>query len=687
MKSLFGERRVLQLKAIRLSVILISVDTLRADRLSCYGYRGPQTPHIDAIAKGATLFSAAGSQVPLTFPSHVSLLTSTFPFSNGVEDNGEQLGPQALTLATILKSQGYRTSAFVGGFVLDRRFGLNRGFDLYDSPFDVHHQWGSHPEDVKRMGEDVLRPATRWVEENAENPFFLFLHLYDLHVPYNLPPAWRVRFPNTDYEAEITYVDDVLGRFWEFLSQQGLLKKALIVFISDHGESLGNHGESAHGYFIYQSTLWVPLIIHWPAAAGPYPARVDEPTALINVAPTILQFVGVPRPAQFQGRSLLSLLQQQSAGALEEVYGESVYPRDHFGLSPLRSLRVGRYKYVDAPKPEFYDLDRDAGEQRNLYAGEKALALSYRERLLSLQSRFREEHGATLRAPSMEAMAQLSSLGYAALSGPHPDSSKGGADPKDRIGEYEDYERALALAGSGNWSESNRMLAQILSKDPSLLEVRMTLGLNAEKLMQSSEAAREFQLVLKQDPLNAVAHFNLGVSYLQVHRVDDAIKELQVVLALAPYYTSADEVLGKIYLQQKDYQRAGSRFRHILTFAPDNFEAHYNLGSLAMVQGHNEEAVNQFQLALKADPQAAEAHNALGSLFLMRGDLERGRTEFSAAVHLDPNFAPAHYNLGLVLREEKRNVEAAREFRQALADDPQFRAARDALEQINSVPK
>ena len=192
------------------SIILISVDTLRADRLSCYGYRGRPTPHIDALAKGGTLFSQVSSQVPLTLPSHVSLLTSSYPFSNGITDNGQQLGPNAVTLATLLKSRGYRTAAFVGGFVLDRRFGLNQGFDFYDSPFDLHRRRGIDPGDVKRLGEEVVRAANHWLEENSGQPFFLFLHLYDLHTPYDLPAALRKRFPGPGYEAELAYVDEVL---------------------------------------------------------------------------------------------------------------------------------------------------------------------------------------------------------------------------------------------------------------------------------------------------------------------------------------------------------------------------------------------------------------------------------------------------------------------------------------------
>src|SRR5581483_8016493 len=215
-------------------VILISVDTLRADRLSCYGAR-QQTPRIDSLAKGGTLLSQASAQVPLTLPSHLSLLSSTYPFSNGVEDNG-QVAPVMVTLASVLKGRGYRTAAFVGGFVLDKRFGLDQGFDVYDSPFAAPGDREAEAADLKRLGEDVVRSATEWIGKNAATPFFVFLHLFDLHTPENLPPAVRARFPGPRYEAELAYVDEVLGRFLDFLAQRALLDKALIVFLSDHGE-------------------------------------------------------------------------------------------------------------------------------------------------------------------------------------------------------------------------------------------------------------------------------------------------------------------------------------------------------------------------------------------------------------------------------------------------------------------
>jgi choline-sulfatase len=682
-----GQTGLLAGDQVRPSIILISVDTLRADHLGCYGYNGVHTPHIDAIAMGGTLFTQVNTQVPLTLPAHVSLLTSTYPFANGVEDNGQQLGVKAVTLAAVLKASGYRTAAFVGGYVLDGRFGLGQGFNVYDSPFNGSRQAGKDPGDVKRPAEEVVGSALAWLEQNSNQPFFLFLHLYDLHTPYERIPELRTRFHGSDYDIELGYIDEQLGRFWEFLNRRELLKSALVVFLSDHGESLGDHGESTHGYFIYQSTLHVPLIIHWPehqpATQTAHPKQIEEPVSLLDPAPTVLQFAGVKRPDQFQGRSLLGLLAEGKPAAGEEIYSESLYAHRHFGTSSLRCLRVAQFKYIEAPKPELYDLSSDPRESRNLYSTRKSLALSLHERLLSLRARFAARGtAADSQALSPEVVERLASLGYVATSAAHPDSPDSGPDPKDRIDAYERYGRALAVGSAGRLVEANAMLRGLLAQEPGLNDVRVSLGLNEQKLGDHADAVENFREVLKAEPTNALAHFDLAVSYFALRRVDDAFKELQVTLAISPSYTRAEELLGTIWIGRKAYDQAQAQFNHLLTVDPGNYTAHYNLGVLAALQGHWDEGAKQLQAALKSDPSSAEAHNTLGSVYLRQGNLERARDEFTEAVRLAPEYAWAHYNLGLAFRGQGRSDDAAREFRLALASDPQLRAAREALESL-----
>jgi choline-sulfatase len=662
-------------------VILISVDTLRADHLSCYGDKRIHTPRIDALTEGGTLFAHSASLVPLTFPSHVTLLTSTYPFANGIEDNGEDLPPGAVTLATMLKAHGYRTAAFVSTFILDRRFGLNQGFDVYDSPFDLHQHAGIDPGDIKRPASAVESAAARWIGENAGKPFFVFLHFYDLHTPYDPPAVYRRRYPASGYDAEIAYVDSTIGRLEDFLRQRGLFQKCTIVFTADHGEGLNEHGESAHGYFIYQSTIHVPLIFHWPENIGGYPQRVDAPVSLIDVAPTILQFLGLPPPRQFQGHSLLSEIQTPSFDQPETVYSESLYSYYHFGTAPLRGLRAGAYKFISAPKPELYNLKGDPNERDNVYSKHRAVAANLREQLNELIARYQHAQ-VPHRVLSPEAVSLLQSLPYVASAGGsmqrRPET---GADPKDRIVQFEEYGRALVFASHGNLSESDRILRTLLSRHPELTDVQISLALNLQKAGRHREAIQNFQKVLSKDPTNVLAHFDSAVSYYALSRFPQAIQEARATLALAPYYSRADALLGTIWIQQKQYDRAEASFKHALKYAPNDYTANYNLGALAALRQDWSAAAGYLLTAVETEPGSPEVHNTLGSVYLREGNLPKAQEEFNEAIHLQPQFAWPHYNLGLIFRAERAPEKAKEEFRRALEDDPNFQLARAALEQ------
>jgi choline-sulfatase len=619
-------------------VILISVDTLRAD------YLGRQTPHIDALAKSGTLFSQVSSPFPLTLPAHAALFTSTYPFASGVEDNGIPLSTPATTLATVLKNAGYRTGAFVSSFVLDRRFGLNRGFDVYDGPAEVHRI------ERKRPGAQVAEAATHWLEQNSSAPFFLFLHLYDLHLPYD--PQRH------SYIDELAYVDRVLGDFFAFLERRGLLQKALIVFTSDHGEGLGEHGESTHGYFIYQSTLHVPLILHGLKRLPQ--GRRDEAASLLDVAPTILDAVGLPRPVAMRGHSLLGPPDER------EIYSESLYARKHFGTSALRSLRAGNYKYIEAPKPELYDLASDPNEKRNLYEQQRSKAAEMGKRIAAVRASSPARHAS--KPPTSETADALRSLGYLAGSTsssrvePH-------VDPKDRSADFERYCVALALASSGKLAESDTLLESLRDKLPEVADIRISLGLNQQGLGKYAEAAREFKSAVTDDPMSAQAHFELGFCYVHLHQASDAMQELKAALALEPWYTRADEALADLYIQNKDFPRARAHLNHLSSVDPHSYAANYNLGVLAAMQRNWSEARQRMLAAIQIEPGSAEAHNTLGNVYLQGGDLDKARQQFEDAIRLQSNLGPAHYNLGMIFQKQGKREDAEREFRAALAAD------------------
>ncbi len=606
------------------SVILISVDTLRSDHLSCYGYKALATPNIDSLARGGTIFGEINSQIPITLPSHVSLFTSMYPFMTGIEENGEVLPPGATTLATVLKSHGYRTAAFIGGYFLARRFGFDQGFDLYDSPFDSRRF--ERAVDLKRPAAEVTRNAETWISANSGEPFLAFVHLFDLHQPYDPPARFEQLAPRSEYDAELAYVDDVLGGFFRFLSEKGIYRRSLLVLLSDHGESLGEHGEHTHGYFIYQSTLHVPLIIHWPeegrgfspaaqtAASAMFPSRVDSPAGLIDVAPTLLQVLGIPEPSSFAGRSLIPLLQGEVPSE-REVYSESTYAHDKFGWAALRGVRLGKYQYIQAPKPELYNLAEDRGETRNLYSSHESLAHSYGDRLDALRARYRVQTAASASPVSPEVLERLRSLGYLAVESPQVDSSSG-ADPKDHVAEYNQYLDGLHLAQTG----------------------------------KASQGAALFEKITREDPENAAAHLELATCDVSLRRYQNAVTELKAVLTAVPHDVEAAETLGTLLLQLGQENHAQTEFQALLTFSPGNFTAEYGLGTIAARERRFDEAIQRFRAALAARPESAGTH----------------------------------YNLGLALETVGRNQEAKREFGEALKDDPDFVAAQTALDRLES---
>jgi tetratricopeptide (TPR) repeat protein len=540
---------------------------------------------------------------------------------------------------------------------------------------------------VKRYGEAVTQAATHWIEENLRSPLFVFLHLYDLHKPYTLPPSHQKQFPELNYDSQLSYVDEVIGGFSNFLKKVHLWERALIVFTSDHGEGLGDHGESTHGYFIYQSTLRVPLILHWPLRQGSPTTRIDEPASLLDVAPTILQFVGVQRPPEFQGRGLLALLNPEVAQDHKEIYSESLFAHYHFGCSELRSLRLGRYKLIDAPQSELYDLEKDPDEKHNLYTREKALGLASRQRLQSLQACLQPVPRTGSRASGPETAAALNALGYVMAGSAKGMPLAAGPDPKQRIAEAEAYYAAITLASSGHWADSNRLLRSLRTKLPEVSAIPNGIGLNRQKLGELAEATEDFRAALKLDPLNAEFHYNLAVSLLALRQFDKAASEAQAALVIAPLDSRAEVLLGTAWMQEKEYAKARTSFNRLLKNTPDDYAANYYLGVLSALEGKWGEGERFLESALRVDPNSAETHNALGSIYHRQQNLENAAHQYQEAIRLDSRFAWAHYNLGLVFQEQKRNEEAMQQFRLALSSDPYFREAREAMEKFEGSPE
>ncbi len=566
-------------------VILISIDTLRADHLSAYGYTKVHTPHLDSFTQGGTLFAHAETQIPLTLPAHTVLMTSTYPFENRVEENGERVPAGAMTLAAVLRAHGYKTAAFIGSNFLHPSYGLNQGFDLYDCPFSLDTTIHDGPvgKPIRRDGAIVLRAARQWLDAHSGQPVFVFAHLFDLHTPYALSPEVARQKGLSRYDAQLEYVDVLLGRFQEALVKSGWWDKSLVILVSDHGEGLGEHQEIDHGYYTYESTLHVPLVIHWPKS-GPspdssFPDRVETPVGLMDVAPTILNYLGLSAPASFEGQSVLSLLQTQEIQIPRQIYSESVYARDAFGWSPLRVLRLGKNKYIQAPKAELYDLEADPHERTNLINRNFAMAAELQNELAALLTRYKPSERAVDPMLSPETLAQLESLGYLSAQ-PRGMEDNSGPDPKDRFAEFTRYQNAYESFLAGH----------------------------------TATAMAGFEQILKSDPQNTLASFHLGECYLHFKQSAEALKEWEKTLKLDPHYAPAAESMGDYWLAEGDYAKARMRYLQVVALTPESYSGHFQLAIAEEHLGMTSDARAHFQIACKISPEDDGCKRELNAL-------------------------------------------------------------------------
>jgi len=442
------------------NVILITIDTVRADHLGCYGYKLIETPNLDSLAASGVRFRNAFTPVPITLPAHSVILTGTYPMRTGMHDfSGNRLNGTQPTLATVLGQNGYSTAAVMGSAVLDSRFGLNRGFDFYYDHFDFSRLDERNIDAMMRPGNEVVDQALGWLEGNHKKHFLLWIHLYDAHHPYHPPSPYRERYRAHLYDGGIAFVDAQVGRLVQYLKAHGLYEKSLIVVAGDHGEGLGEHGEKTHGFFIYDTTLHVPMIFKLPDGAAGDKLVVEEAANLADLLPTILDLVGVAQPRDLQGRSLVAAMRGKPTGVREADYAETYLPRIHFNWSELRGVRYRQYHFIDAPRPELYDVSSDPHELKNLYATQRAISNEMRKRLGQLIARYTPAAAVkTAEATGLDPalMERLKSLGYVAVSGGADEvlSDRRLADPKDRIGVYELVSDALAESQRGRYAES-----------------------------------------------------------------------------------------------------------------------------------------------------------------------------------------------------------------------------------------
>src|SRR5213596_442529 len=620
------------------NVVFITIDTLRPDHLGCYGDKQIGTPNIDTLAADGTRFERAYTAVPVTLPSHTVIFTGTYPTLSGVHDfAANKLSPTQATLASVLKDNGYTTGAVIGSAVLDSRFGLNHGFEFYYDHFDFNRLLETNLDEMERPGNIVADVTLDWLSKNYQKKFFLWMHLYDPHYPYRPPPPYSEQYKDRPYDGEIAFADAQVGRLIEFLKNKGLYQNTLIILSGDHGESLGEHGEKTHGFFIYNATLHVPLIIHLP---GDMHARtVQNLVNLADIMPTVLAALNIQLPAHVQGQSLLPIISPKKEDNARSLYAETFLPRLHFNWSELRGVETENYHFVDAPKPELYDLRKDPGETHNLFAEKKAVTEEMRVRLAKLIQQYTAgQELAEITGLDPALMERLKSLGYAGFSG----GSNSGAnihalpDPKDRIQTYEIFSDAMADSQHGQYASSIEKLNAALKTDPDSVPGHYLQGLNYYRTHEFPKSVAEIERVLQLSPDYALAAFQLGLAYGRNGDFDKSISMLQRALELDPTNFDAAYNAGVAYLQKKMVPEAAAAFRKSLEIAPDYALAHRSLGEVLLYQGETENALIELHRAAELAPDDQRTHLALAQALKAKGLDEQAQEEIHKAQQLQP---------------------------------------------------
>jgi arylsulfatase A-like enzyme/Flp pilus assembly protein TadD len=632
----------------RPNLLLITIDTLRPDRLSCYGSPYLKTPTVDKLAAAGVVFDRAFAHTPLTLPSHTNILLGTTPLAHGVHDNGIFKVPDGLPdLATYLKGNGYATGAFIGAFPLDKRFGLDRGFDVYDEGYT-----SGTPLDFKfaeRKAEKVVESALSWLDGRPE-PWFVWIHCFDPHQPYEPPEPFATRFKDDLYSGEVAYVDDSLTKLFQYLNDSQQAARTVVVLTGDHGQSLGEHGESTHGYFAYNSTLWVPLII---AAPGLKPGRVEANVCHIDIFPTACDLLGLDRPAYLQGRSLLPAMRGEDLASLDSrsIYFESLYAFDRRGWAPLRGFIRGSQKFIDSPIPELYDLKADFGETKNVAGADVALEKAELGALIKAESGPGEAPLANLDAAARE---KLQSLGYVGGLRPPAKTKFGPEDDLKTLQPYnQKFEQAQDLYFRGEADRSVQLLLELIRERPDFESPYLFLVTIYLKTNRLAEAEALLKAGSDANPSNYNLVIEYGVVLSQRGRNDEAIGVLIKASKLIDWDPDLWNYLGLAYWSKSDFERAVAAYKRALSLDPKYAVVLANLGRAEAALGWKNkdaatlrQAMEHFKLAIENDPRNAAAYDGLGSVYELFGNVDAAITCWSQAVDIDPSYPFALYNLG-----------------------------------------
>jgi arylsulfatase A-like enzyme/Tfp pilus assembly protein PilF len=610
----------------RPNVVLITLDTTRADRMGFLGSDRGLTPNLDALAHVALVFSRAYAQVPLTTPSHATIFTGTYPQFNHVNYMGDPLGKSLPFLPDILHRNGYKTAAFVGALVLDPTklaSGFDRGFDVYDAGFHRRRPGEDNYHSLERRGEEVLSRAIAWLSKHPTGPFFLWVHLYDPHDPYTPPEPYRTQYKAEPYDGEIAYTDSIVGKLLSELRTRGLFDGCLIAIMADHGEAFGEHGEQHHGIFLYDETIHVPLMFKLPRQNSG--TKVETRVGLVDVAPSILRAAHLSVPDVMQGQSLLHFMMpdkavrsghQSDLSSQRAIYSESGYGHLSFGWSILKAWRAGNYLYVDAPERELYDQIADPGATHNLASDSRAVADTAAAQMAEFRRKTVAESMEKTQLTA-EQTESLHALGYMGSDSAAPDDSNDGrgADPKQKIAIANLLYEAMVQTENGRYQEAVPSLEEVVKQEHHALSAYLLLGRAYVSLKEYQKAIAPLQHVVQTTPDNSLARYELGCALVKTGRWNEAAPQFEAAVSEMNSSAMMHFYLALVYQQTSRNDEALAEFKDALRWDPKNFPANLLLGRMYIKQQKAADALPLLQRAAALRPDAIDPHRLLADAY------------------------------------------------------------------------
>lgn len=630
-----------------LNVLLVTLDTTRADRIGCYGYERAETANLDSLASNGVRFANAYCQVPLTLPSHSSLLTGTYPIFHRVRNNGfYYLGSDFVTLAEILKDNGFKTAAFVSSFTVDSRFGLDQGFDFYDDNFLEGRALKNFTSE--RKAEKVFTSFSSWLDENYGQKFFCWVHFYDPHIPYNPPSPFKEEYSDRPYDGEIAYMDHYVGKTIDKLKEKNIIDNTLIILAGDHGEALGEKNEVDHGLYIYDVTMRVPFIFYSPNYLS-QGLVVDSKVRLLDIMPTVLDMLKISVSEEVQGMSLLPYMSGKKKDDLPS-YIESYMPREYYGWSELTGLIDGDWKYIKAPRPELYNLRTDPQEEINVYNKEKKIVSNMIEKLNTLVEKYSSGKETGKRKLTREEEDRLRSLGYLASEFPGDTSKKELPDPKDKINEYSMFAHARRYEYEKDYEKAERNYKELLRLNPDIPWNNVYLALLYEKMERLDDAIQIMEQGRKRLPHSIIILSRLSLFYMKKIRPEEAFETSQAILRIDPKYFDALYISGIALVNMGKWMEALDYFKKALEIEPENKSIRMQYAYCLSALDRGKDALKVYLHLKEEYPDDPTVHRELGMLYDSMGDLEKARENLRKAVDLNPS-PNTYFNFAVVLEK------------------------------------